>query len=210
MVNPDKVANLCASILRKYSDTTEIEIIPYLDNKEFYSSVAKKGAIENQFPIESGTLIKTVKFYKCFWINVSINFKEKVITAKNFTYDLESVNIKIFNFENDISELIIRAEWTNTLSSIHAQPHWQVHPRTEIVAQNIDDFNSLLKLEQSRDLFDTTKSSKFKIQKFHFAMASKWQDGKTDSHLNNLNDKTVKNWLDGCLCYIKQQLDYCN
>lgn len=82
---------------------------------------------------------------------------------------------------------IFRAEWDCTdsahLQALHAQPHWHVYTSLNHVNEEYDTFP------------------------LHFALSARWQTEGLKSHQQRLsNEGEVKDWINGCLVYVKTEL----
>ena len=142
-----------------------------------------------------------------FWLGASLKFAPQLTK-----YCLKSVSLQVFVGDWSAEKrALLRAEWDNpdpTPSNTHAQPHWHVYPPPAV-----DSAPESLILEPkglaSDDQQDLSRTTMVHANRFHFAMASTWQDGIPGQHQFKLyNREMLTNWLDGCILYILDQLRY--
>jgi hypothetical protein len=149
------------------------------------------------------------------WLAASLEFEFQKL------YRLVNVSLLIFEGEalDERKLALLRAEWespqSNTSAS-HAQPHWHIYPSR--LNRLISDTGSEFKPEEdvqpfvledvqidSRNVLSTELD---RLKKFHLAMSARWHVEGSGSHLEEIQLKYVLKWLEGCLSYIRSQLEY--
>jgi len=134
---------------------------------------------------------------------------------------LMSAGLQVFEgqAQDDIKKPLIRGEWRCTpddRTAEHAQPHWHIYPATitEVSEDSRAEFRLETEIQQfnaeSRDL--ATIGVRFRDwyrgEHFHFAMASRWDTEGVESHKRDLDAANLPDWLQGCVTYTLQQLQY--
>ncbi len=207
----NKLTNGCINILNKYceSNGNEISIVP--DNG-FYS-------IKCKYPIphkdDRNNIYQLIKLKGANKIGVhfALKFIVNKKSSKKLEYELTDANLKFFYLNDNLTNILFRAEFSTNNSIPHAQPHWQFEPYRHL-AVNKEDRNVLLELRKDEiDLLDAIseeKKNEYNISKIHFAMISDWHkpqnEKASNSHIVEINERNVINWLDGCLNYISNQI----
>lgn len=148
-----------------------------------------------------------------FWLSTQLAF-----VFSSGAYELNWISMTVFEGErsDQVKNPLLRAEWAETDSSQradHAQPHWHVYGRRERLMQqgggverwNFDEDSAAHGGEEEPSQIPMTA---FNLARFHFAMASQWQDSGRGVHLQAFAEEKVLSWLDGCLSYIVDQLEY--
>ena len=101
---------------------------------------------------------------------------------------------------------ILRAEWETNYDgdkkADHAQPHWHVYSRNNQIPVFID--NAIELFEQTTN----PEQKDFNLDYFHFAMEASWHANGRGQQYLPLETTSLKNWLDGSVIYIKDQLEY--
>ena len=142
------------------------------------------------------------------------------------------ISIQLFIFQGglaneDEKRALIRIEWDcreGYLLDPHAQPHWHVY--SSILTPSEEDFDSsdlseedvMLDFETS-SFDDVTLSLQTDLEdnsawpggaRFHFALAADWQKPLTSPSYQNheLKIEQLGNWIERCLTYVKEQLEY--
>ncbi|HYP38988.1 MAG TPA: hypothetical protein VEX13_01385 [Chloroflexia bacterium] len=149
------------------------------------------------------------------------------------------VQVSLLVFEGLVTDEqkrpVLRAEWDckgDYLRSPHAQPHWHVYSsllNQESLSSNITfDASSPVQafsgVEQSNDVKDfglVSDDSRANDQdspiwpkgdRFHFAMAARWQlsssEERTELQNDVLDPSQLGNWIERCLSYIAKQLKH--
>ncbi len=152
---------------------------------------------------------KVVRFFKNYWLGVSFIF-----ISHGGKHKLTNANIIVFKGEafNPSKLPVLRAEWAcqhHIGNGSHAQPHW--HSYSNFDSQNPfnpkgepapTDFNpeDIPSYERTPELS--------KMEKFHYAMSSKWQEGDLNNHCIDFSKDSFIHWLEGCIEYTKNQLEY--
>jgi len=149
-----------------------------------------------------------------YWLGVSLEF-EFVEGERH----LSNVCLQIFEglATDDKKTPLVRAEWDNNQGPgqvLHAQPHWHIYPsrvnrerekQQFVIEPGIQTFTPGVK---EGDFNGISNSEWNKAEKFHFAMASRWHiDGK-NAHQEKIDTGKLPKWLDGCVSYIRDQLQY--
>ena len=171
-----------------------------------------------------------------YWLAASLDFYSPL-----GSHGPRLTNISLLVFEGSLAteqvkRPVLRAEWDCTMDyrkNEHAQPHWHVYSslldqetaysKTSTFGESIPvrDFSVV---EQANDVVDfgaapddSQASDQVhptwpKGDKFHFAMAARWQSPSSGphSHLQNeiLDPNQLGNWIERCLAYIVHQLKY--
>ncbi len=154
---------------------------------------------------------------------------------------IKEINIKVFrevvtqSYNNAFipTELLLRAEWSNTevdeeATRVHAQPHWHIHSYQvidrmghllpekqkailELIEGEQQDVESILE-EMDEEVAVSAGSTKeiaeFPMFRFHLAMVADWHNKVKDNRNKILDQATLSTWLPQCLDYIKDQLEY--
>jgi hypothetical protein len=104
---------------------------------------------------------------------------------------------------------IFRAEWMLDKGN-HAQPHWHIHKSYSegLLMKKAPQFTEEdTIMEFGAEALETTSYKNDDLKNFHFAMSSRWH--KNEPHNNSLNElNELVQWLDGCINYINEQLNY--
>jgi hypothetical protein len=208
-----RISQECCNIVKNFCENpTNISISQNTNSLDYFTLV---GGLESYAHSKSENSFKIVHFFKNYWIHFSLKFCLDNISTKNISYDLVGVNIKIFKDpeEEKEKELLFRAEWDKEIINNHAQPHWHIEPEKTFFIQKETDFDSFIKLNsEAEDLFNSNQNKvaprKLDITKFHFAMASEWHTG--NKHYQDLDEHSLKKWLNGFLEYVVSQLEYCS
>lgn len=230
-IEPEKISNLCRDIIKQYipSAFLPIKIKPESDNifEERYSLGYDNGNYKTPLYAQSDRGDRLVQIFplavsasikETFWICFSIKFN--VIrygkTKANFTFDGVSICIFKGNIAADENkEMLFRAEWdckSDKKNKIHPHPHWHIHFTKEKPLQNDDLFEFIKNEDSEINDFSLTESykeksiDKFNISKFHFAMGASWLPERSDKL--QLDEKSLKGWLNYTLEHIKEQLEY--
>jgi hypothetical protein len=138
-----------------------------------------------------------------YWAAVVVEFR-----FVDPAYELINIEIVVFKGEAYEPKLpFFRAEWHCSPADLlerHAQPHWHVYieqsPRSESAFDT--EVVSEFRLDEV-----TSEISEAQTVPFHFAMSSSWQEHGMDAHRQPVNTVlALQNWLNGCLGYIRSQL----
>ncbi|MEA5617848.1 hypothetical protein VB711_08350 [Cronbergia sp. UHCC 0137] len=165
-----------------------------------------------------------------YWINISLTFlpvfNNPKLKVKPDSFQFSGVSIRVFKgFITDDKEPLFRAEWDVLKDdNNHAQPHWHIDKSFLIRNFNTSEklsFESLLKSNEVQDFGASIEPNNFaddnadlkeqrdwdNSTKFHFAMASQWHE-KGGKHRFDIDKDSLFCWLEGCIQYIKEQLQY--
>lgn len=204
----DKLIYGCITILEKYC-LIESHRIKLVENNEYYNLACGNGVYVE---IDNHTY-NVVRLQKNsnIGINFSLKFNIEYISEKKRKYILTDSNIKIFFLNDQLSQLLFRAEFSlNKSENIHAQPHWQFEPYLYKSVKETD-FKTILELRSEEiTILDENIITPYDISRMHFSMYSEWftppNVHKVNSHVINLTEENTIYWLDGCLAYISEQL----
>ncbi|MGQ0829358.1 MAG: hypothetical protein ACT4ON_13300 [Bacteroidota bacterium] len=222
MLSPDALVNPITQLLKKKLGKKDLEIdnVSSVTDLKVYSFTAGEGGIYISDEENSRTefIIPLLKAPndEPYWIGFSLILKK---INKKPHYYLYHVGIRIYQGQvtSDQKRKVLRAEWMiDEGTKDHAQPHWHVHnifpkqlnelkpPKKFVEEETIVDFN----LENQTDINPTnTLYNTDELKAFHFAMSSQWH--KKASHNNILGSQNeLIQWLDGCIDYIVNQLQY--
>ena len=207
-----KLLNGCTSILEVYSKNIHHNISLVASDPSYFGLSCK----DPQYIDYNNHVynVATFKGYDNLGFNFTLKFNISVISPKKSSYNLTDANLRIFHLNDSKSQLLFRAEFaTNDIGQFHAQPHWQFEPYITKTIKD-SDFNTVLELRDSeRGLIDfgQEKSNVLNISRVHFAMTSDWHKPKKDQILGScqiqINEENVVSWLEGCMKYIKNQMD---
>lgn len=228
-VSPSKVATFCELIFSKYIGF-QVHIKPETDNKyESRYSLNDPKSFDNLSIAISDRGERELKVFPflslnqstdgLFWIYFSITYNVEV-SSKKAKYLFDGVSIAIFRgLKTDVNkEMLFRAEWDCKSDKPnkkynHPHPHWHIHfvkeKLPQKVADNFEAFLDLIDAETTGLFIDESKPKEikeFNISKFHFAMGASWDSEKKDNL--QLNEISLKSWLNYTLKHIKEQLEY--
>lgn len=211
----ESIALGCLAVIKNYCEYSNNLAISKSPTSDFVYQIT--GGFESR-ALSKDETIQVVNFFNNYWITFKLFFGINEISNKQYEYFIYEVYIKLFFGENSNinKKLLFRAEWSSNNSGIyeHSQPHWHFHPNEVFLISKFEDYQSFLKLkEEEKDLFNITDNendSTYDITKFHFSMTNEWHNGKSRSHIINLDENNITQWLDGLLNHIKNQLMYCD
>lgn len=215
ILSPDSIVNRCEQVLQKKLNdkTIKLGVIAQDSDKTIYSIQSGNGAI--QFIDEEISHREVIVPYvqpadqEVFWLGFSIVLKK--VSKSHLA--LFHIGLRIFQgqISNIDKKKIFRAEWMIDDETRHAQPHWHIHKSytEKSVKQEVRFNEGDLVLEFGNEsTSDNQQPEKVdKLKKIHFAMSSRWH--KNEPHHNKIADITeLTNWLNGCVDYIANQLNY--
>jgi len=131
---------------------------------------------------------------------------EVVLRWQLRVWRLSSAAVRVFSGSAvDTSKTaLFRAEWDfEEESAVHAQPHWQIYdpgdiPRGGLAGPDSGD-DSVLPAELS-------ESRRYKLGRFHFAMAARWHIA--DDHVVQLRSPDdLPAWVARCIGYIRGEME---
>jgi hypothetical protein len=134
-----------------------------------------------------------------YWLAVAVDCDRLAVID-------ESVRaISMIVFEGETSKRpILRAEWDcfdAAYATNHAQPHWHIYTGT-------DGTNDERLDPQDPSSKTNNESSAEYTVPIHFAMSARWHFESGKSHQQRLtNDGQVRQWVTGCLEYVKSELE---
>jgi len=149
-------------------------------------------------------LLKNNKY--SFLISLGVTFVK--LGSRSFLFS--GISLKVYKYSPENFNCFLRAEWDALKEDdVHAQPHW-----------HIDYVDAVLTQKESSGLVFEIEPQEFgmghlekvgdlisELSKFHYAMASSWHV--KGDHLVKLEDEdSLANWLEGCLGYIRSQLEF--
>jgi len=146
-----------------------------------------------------------------FLISLGVLFSR---IAQQNSFLFSGISLKVYKPISGKIICLFRAEWDQVKeATIHAQPHWHAHftdferKKDEIIngkefkSEEVQEFEEVIE-QKVVGIEDLTYFSKF-----HFAMSADWHNA--GKHLFRLRDEiALANWLEGCLKYIIEQLQY--
>ena len=150
-----------------------------------------------------------------YWLAISLYFQFQA-----GKYRLESISLIVFKGSrfDDTKTPLLRAEWDcsdETGLSKHAQPHWHIYSAALNTKEGVgvSEFDKPLDVEPFSPITNETtefdETLQGEIDKFHFAMASKWHLEENFSLQEELNSvEALTRWIKGCINYIREQLSY--
>lgn len=148
-----------------------------------------------------------------FWLSAQLAF-----IFSSGAHDLEWISLTVFegSKSDELKNPLLRAEWAPANSpqrANHAQPHWHVYVKGESFLRRDRGLEESNFEQESTSLLEEEQPSQtpltvFNVDKFHFAMASEWQESGRGSHLQAFEKEKVLKWIEGCLSYIVDQLEY--
>jgi hypothetical protein len=162
-----------------------------------------------------------------YWLAVSFSLYSP--SGSGGTY-LTQVSILIFEGPAGDPEKrpLLRAEWYckgNYRQDRHAQPHWHIYSsllnrdltNSTFAFAEVNTAQDFLRQQQEADAeyFEAVSGDVQALgqnelswpqgESFHFAMSSRWQ---TSVPNEELKPEDLGNWMDWCLRYISEQLEY--
>lgn len=230
------VLKLCTNRIHPVLEVKELEFIELSkDSKRYiYALTNNKSGIEFATDDRGNKhhvirLLPKILDYT-YWINISLTFLPKFNNSKSKVkpdiFQFSGVSIRVFKgLTTDDKEPLFRAEWDVLKDdNNHAQPHWHIYKSFLIRNSNTSEklsFESLLKSNEVQDFGASTEPNNFADEnadlkeqqdwddstKFHFAMASQWHE-KEGKHRFDIDQDSLLCWLEGCIQYIKEQLQY--
>lgn len=214
ILSTDAVTNRCEQVLqKKLSDKTlKLALVAHESDKSIFSITSGSGAINfTDEDIKHREVI--VPFVQTpnqdlFWLGFSIVFKK--VSKSHF--GVFHIGLRIVQGQVSAVEKkkIFRAEWMIDKNN-HAQPHWHIH---KSYINGLDNKTGVAFAEED-EVFefgaetanDSEPNKKDELKNFHFAMASRWH--KKEPHNNDLTElNELVLWLEGCIDYIIEQLNY--
>jgi hypothetical protein len=223
-IDPLKVATFCEVILSKYigfkvNIKPETDTRYSLNNPESFDNISIAMSDRGERELKVFPLLCLNQSIKgLFWVYFSITFSKVNLSSKKYEFLFDGVSIAIFRgLKTDVNkEMLFRAEWdckSDKDNKIHPHPHWHIHFVKEKIPQKAkEDFNAYLNLihEEEPDFLSnedkTQELKEFDITKFHFAMGASWQPKRIDKL--QLDENSLKSWLNYTLEHIKEQLEY--
>jgi len=220
---PDKLVGSCAKALRRALDNNNIfpkdpEVTSSSEMKYGFQDTSRgKKARESldEMPVSVVPLEKSEvpEAWLPQWLAVNLLFEQSGKT----TY-LTQANLSVFSgiSSDDLKRLRFRAEWRmKEVAAPHAQPHWHFHdpllgtaPDLRPPGGGFESFRASVRpsfLSSSKDPSSEGKDDVF--TRVHYAMASGWHKGGQAS-VENLKEEMIWRWLEGCVCYIREQVQY--
>jgi hypothetical protein len=126
-----------------------------------------------------------------FWFALACDFERIAGSVK-----LRSISLLFFVGEaTDTRKVpLLRAEWDFYITTEHAQPHWHVYQ---------------LGIEEPPDTPELEEWQITSLQKFHFAIGSRWVGNQFSPHSALLTSPdALRDWISRCLPYVHAELRY--
>lgn len=200
IADPASFVDMCIPLLREHFQNQNLAFNPTprarnvvhfeLSGPGQQSATARETYAVHQIPVPADEL---------YWAAVNLE-----LTFTNPYHALTSVQLVVFRgpaWQN--KEPYFRAEWhcsDEDLRASHAQPHWHIYVPPTQNSQRILEFAPVRH-------FDPAPNATLAASKFHFAMAANWHVAGAGAHKSSLETSAALcNWLDGCLRYIREQL----
>ena len=211
IISPEKIANFCRDIFKKYCNSNDIQITNDDNYPERYYLQSKKTT-----RIAISTYKRNVPIIQLkdnFWIYFGIQFQKMDNSAKSKKYYVKGVSLQLF--EED--RLFCRAEWDNkdSTETEHPQPHWHVEPIIHNTQNSsIDNFITYMNLNSKENkeggfidfLNESPKDINLHLENFHYAMSSEWHNN--NNSIIEITEQGLKCWLSNCLNNICIQLSH--
>jgi len=146
------------------------------------------------------------------WLHIAVDLQ--FIAKQCWRVSQVSIGLLQGDPSNPHKVPVLRAEWQiheAADTSGHAQPHWHVLnaaevaelPKFDAVMQAAPGFEAFLAPRQS------TTGNGEAFGHFHYAMVTDWHRPPSASLYHVLQDEAaLVSWVDGCVRYIRHQLDY--
>lgn len=119
-----------------------------------------------------------------------------------------SISISVFKLLDTKIVQLFRAEWDDfeDSHSPHPQPHWHIISDTS-VSNTFDEYARYFGDDGFTSILKSEKEQISSLNKFHFAMKGKWDEGMKHSMCME-SSKQVSSWFVGLLQSIKTELEY--
>lgn len=146
------------------------------------------------------------------WLHVAIDLH--FIAYKKWRVNHVSIGLLQGDPSSTQKESVLRAEWQihkEVDDSGHAQPHWHV-----LSAAGIGELPLFDEVIDATPGFETFLEAPKPATKpdhafghFHYAMVTDWHHAKPNGPYQVLaNDAALVSWIEGCVRYIRHQLDH--
>lgn len=227
-IDPDKISTFCASIITKYLKySVSMKKEPVSNSHEIHYSLSPSSTNDYNTPViaisdRGERQLRVFPFLlegitENFWIYFSITYNCDNKEKKRIT-QFKGVSLAIFRgtVTDENKEILFRAEWDSVKDineKQHPHPHWHIHfVKEKLPSKVTEDFEAFLELAspETQGFLDNEYIPKpqkdFNISRFHFAMGASWHPKRNDKH--QLDEISLKHWLEYTLRHIKEQLEY--
>ncbi|MBC8726565.1 hypothetical protein F6X37_35205 [Paraburkholderia sp. 31.1] len=143
------------------------------------------------------------------WLEVAVDYEWE----RGVAY-ITHVSLKLYVGPAPASSALqFRAEWDpRSEASSHAQPHWNIDAGRPGTPERVDVTGAAPWVAQpatapwAAATETPTADNERDLSHFHFAMSATWQHAQ-GHHSGQIEDeKSLVNWISGCVAYIKAQL----
>ena len=210
--NPEQIKKSCIKIIKRCLGVPCPNKFVEVNRRgdEILYSIAGYNTVRYQDPNRGTPCFLTPIFPEEFtgdtyWIALILIFTSSLQPER-----MRGIRIRVFKgmAYDDEKLLLFRAEWDSPpYLNNHAQPHWHfdypyLREKPVYPSDIIKDFDEKRNPEDEEILNKDIRL----LTKFHFAMASCWHKDIKKQQID-FNKVEAFNWLEGCIIYIKEQLE---